>query len=293
MFIAAQFSGHKEIIFPEIFAIITGCCVAKRSPWNTAKYQIILLTTMSGTAGVLAVKYLALAIYWKILICLLFSEMLLVIFRTNFIPIIPAAIFPIFMNVHSFVYPTAVLILTSLIIFVQELLVKNKYRHQDKYFPKKINRTNDFKRYIKLFCLFGIISIAPMASGLIFLLSPPAVVTFVEIANPMSMNRHRPAKIWEVMFISSLIGAIFRFIFNIWLPLPLIVSALLACIVYFFYCRMENILYPPASGALIMPLILKPAGVLWYQLEVAIGLAVLIPVAIYLFNPPKPANNKI
>ncbi|MDY6359483.1 MAG: hypothetical protein SPL76_08250, partial [Cyanobacteriota bacterium] len=100
-------------------------------------------------------------------------------------------------------------------------------------------------------------------------------------------------KIWEVMFISSLIGAIFRFIFNIWLPLPLIVSALLACIVYFFYCRMENILYPPASGALIMPLILKPAGVLWYQLEVAIGLAVLIPVAIYLFNPPKPANNKI
>ena len=66
MFVSAQVTGHKEIIFPEILAILTGAWIAKRQPWNTDKFRIWLLTTLSALIGVLLVKYLPLGIYYKV-----------------------------------------------------------------------------------------------------------------------------------------------------------------------------------------------------------------------------------
>lgn len=287
MFLAAQFTGHKEIIFPEIFALITGCWIAKKTPWNTNGIRIVGLTTLSALLGVLTVKYLPAHIYWKILFCFISTEMFLVISKTNLVPIIPAGIFPIFMNVKSFVYPTAVLIMTTIIVLGQALLVKNHHRHKDRYNPSMFNQIADLKRFIKLAIIFAIISVFPMNYGFKFWLSPPVVVTFVELSAPMSMNRKRPVQIWEVMSFAALTGTIFRFIFNIYFSYPLIVAAMFACITYFIYCKENKILYPPASGALLMPLILRPSDVLWYPIEVAVGLALLIPISLYLFPPKK------
>lgn len=283
MFLTAQFTGHKEIVFPEIFALITGCWIAKRTPWNTNGLRIIGLTTLSALLGVLTVKYMPAHIYWKILFCFITTEMFLVISKTNLVPIIPAGIFPIFMNVKSYIYPTAVLIMTSIIVLGQRLLVKHNHRHKDKYNPAMFNRFVDLKRYLKLAVIFALISIFPMNHGLIFWLSPPAVVTFVELSAPMSMNRKRPVQVWEVMSFAALTGTIFRFIFNMYFTFPLIVAAMFACVFYFLYCNKTKVLYPPASGALLMPLIIKPVDVLWYPIEVAAGLAILIPISLYLF----------
>ena len=42
MFLIAQISGQKEIIFPEVLAIMTGAWIAKRQPWNVNKKRIYL-----------------------------------------------------------------------------------------------------------------------------------------------------------------------------------------------------------------------------------------------------------
>ena len=56
MFLSAHFSGHSEIVFPEILAILTGAWIAKSQPWNTDKLRIWLLAAMSALFGVLLVK---------------------------------------------------------------------------------------------------------------------------------------------------------------------------------------------------------------------------------------------
>ncbi len=284
MFLSAQLTGHKEIIFPEILAILTGAWVAKRQPWNTNKFRIWILTTLSALIGVLLVKYLPLGIYYKVIFSFLFTALSLILFKTTFIPAIPAGIFPIFMNVKTLIYPLAVGIMVFAIVIGQYLLEKYHYRHKDKYLPQKINRKMMFKHWTKLSFIFSLVSIYPLFNGFLFWLSPPVVVTFAELSNPMSPNRNKLFKIWEIMTIGAVIGTIFRFGLNIYLDLPLVVSAIFACLFMFLVYNKTKVLYPPSSGALLMPMILKPQEVLWYPVEVALGLIILIFIAKYLFR---------
>ncbi len=284
MFLSAQVTGHREIIFPEILAILTGGWIAKRQPWNTDKFRIWLLTTMSALVGVLLVKYLPLGIYYKVIFSFLFTAISLVVFKTTFIPAIPAGIFPIFMNVETLVYPLAVGIMVFAIVIGQYLLEKYHYRHKDKYFPEKINQKMMSKHWAKLFLTFSIISIYPLSQGFLFWLSPPVVVTFAELSNTMSPNRKRLLKIWGIMVTGALIGTIFRFLLNIYFDLPLIIAAILTCLFMFLIYNKTKILYPPSAGALLMPMILKPQDVIYYPIQVAIGLGVLILLVKYLFK---------
>lgn len=285
MFLSAQFTGHKEIIFPEILAILTGAWIANRQPWNTDKFRIWFLTTLSALIGVILVKFLPLGIYYKVILSFLFTALSLVLFKTTFIPAIPAGIFPIFMNVKTLVYPLAVGIMVLAIVIGQYLLENKHYRHKDKYFPDKINQKMMFKHWAKVFLIFAVISIYPLLQGFLFWLSPPVVVTFAELANPMSPNRKKLFNIWQIMTIGAIIGTVFRLGLNIYSGMPLVICAIFACICMFLVYNKKKILYPPSAGALLMPMILKPDEVIYYPLEVALGLAVLTYFAKVLFNP--------
>lgn len=284
MFLMAEFSGHSEIIFPEILAILTGCWISKKQPWNTNKLRILLLTTFAAALGVFWVKFISVSLFIKVLISFIVSGLLLIIFKTNFIPIIPAGIFPIFMNVETLIYPIAVGIMSFLIILGQSLLEKYHYRHKDKYMPQKFNQQIALKMWIKLIVVFSVISAAPLISGYIFLISPPVIVTFTDLSNPLSMNRKRALKIFCIMFFASFIGSLFRLILSIHLNLPLLLAAICASVILFITFNKTKVIYPPACGALLMPMILKSEQVIWYPIEVAIGLILLIPIALHLFK---------
>lgn len=284
MFLAAQFTEHREIIFPEILAILTGAWIAKRQPWNTDKLRIWLLTTLSALIGVLLVKYFPLGVYYKVIFSFILTAISLITFKTTFIPAIPAGIFPIFMNVETLVYPFAVSIMVFAIIIGQFYLEKYHYRHKDKYLPQKINQKMMFKLWSKVLIIFSIISTYPLSQGFLFWLSPPVIVTFAELANPMSPNRKRLFKIWEIMTLGAIIGTICRLGLNVFLDLPLVISAVFACILMFFTYNKTKILYPPSAGALLMPMILKPQEVIYYPIEVAVGLTILIFTVKLLFK---------
>lgn len=281
MFLSAQFTEHREIIFPEILAILVGGWIAKRQPWNTDKLRIWLLTTMSALVGVLLVKYLPLGVYYKVIFSFLFTAISLIVFKTTFIPAIPAGIFPIFMNVKTLVYPLAVGIMVLAIVLGQYFLEKYHYRHKDKYMPQKINRKMMLKLWAKISFIFSIIAIYPLSQGFLFWLSPPVVVTFAELSNPISPNRKRLFKIWLIMITGASIGTVCRLGLNVYYELPLVISAAVACLFMFFIYNKTKVLYPPSAGALLMPMILKVQDVVLYPVEVAIGLGILILIAKY------------
>ena len=85
------------------------------------------------------------------------------------------------------------------------------------------------------------------------------------------------------MTIASLAGTIFRLGLNVYMDLPLTISAIVACILMFLVYNKTEFLYSPPAGALLMPMILKPEEVMWYPLEIAVGFGILILLAVFVF----------
>lgn len=282
MFIMAEISGYSEIIFPEMLAILTGAWIAKKQPWSVNKRRIFLLTCLASLFGVAIVKYVHIALFFQIILCFIYAGISLLVARTNFVPIIAACIFPVYMNVNTWVYSIAVCIMTLLIILGQWLMEKFHIRSINHYCANDFNFKKQFNHWIKLFLIFGIISFIPFSSRNIFFLAPPMIVAFVEFANPQSKARKKPLNIFFIMILAVLTGTIIRLVLNLYLDFPIMICALIACILLFIVFDYTRAIFPPAGGMLLIPMILNAQDVKWFPLESIIGMAIVIPIAIYL-----------
>lgn len=282
MFIMAQISGYSEIIFPEMLAILTGAWIAKKQPWSVNKRRIFILTCLASVFGVLIVKYIHIALFFQVLICFIFAGICLLIAKTNFVPIIAACIFPVYMGVNSWVYSLAVCIMTLLIILGQWLMEKFHLRNINHYSADNFDFKKQLSHWIKLFLIFGIISFIPFTSRNIFFLAPPMVVTFVEFSNPNSKARKKPLNIFLIMLLATIFGTIIRLTLNLYLDFPITICALIACLLLFIVFDYTRAIFPPAGGMLLVPMILNAQDVKWFPLEAIIGMMIVIPLAIYL-----------
>ena len=114
MFFIAKITMHREIIFPEILSIVVFCLITKRQILSTNRVKMVILTVLSSLIGVIIVRYCHIPLYFQILLGFLLPQVILIITKSNFVPIIAAGLFPIYMKVTSFVYPLAAFILVSL-----------------------------------------------------------------------------------------------------------------------------------------------------------------------------------
>ncbi len=285
MFFIAKITGHREIVFPEILSIVVFCLITKRQILLTNKRKMVFLTVLASLIGVGIAKYLQIPLYFKILLGFLLPQVVLIVAKSNFLPIIAASLFPIYMKVTSFIYPFAAFILVSLIALVQYYLIK-QYRLKPLNFRvnKSFNSKAKLKHLIKLFFVFSIILIAPVYFEQIFIFPPPFVVALAVLSNPMSSFRKYPKKVFGAMVAITIIGILCRLIFNIYLGFPLVLSAIIAAIAMFMLIEKGKIFFPPIGGALLMPMILKKSMLLMYFPEALGGLVVIFVVALKLFK---------
>src|SRR5574344_184165 len=225
MFLIAQFSGQKEIIFPEVLAIMTGAWISEIQRWNVNKRKMFLLICIGSSLGVEIVKYVNLNLFFQVLICFVGVGLSLILTKTNFIPIISACILPIYLRTDSWIYSLAVIIMAVLIVSAQWLMEKFKLRPKNHYEIEEFNTKEEVNRWIKLFLIFGLVAIIPIESRNIFFLAPPLVVMFAEFANPKSPLRQKAINIWIIMILASFIGTLFRLILTSYLNFPLVLSA--------------------------------------------------------------------
>ncbi len=285
MFIIAKITGHREIIFPEIVSIVVLCLITKRQILSTNRLKMVILTVLASLIGVIIVRYFQIPIYFQIILGFLLPQVILIVSKSNFVPIIAACLFPVYMKVTSFVYPITAFILVCLIALCQYYLIKQ-------YKLKPLNvRTNKFfnvkaktKHLLKLFFVFALIAVLPVYFEQIFILPPPFIVALVVLSNPMSSFRKYPVKIFNSMIAVTLIGILCRLLINIYLGFPLAVSAMIACIMLFVLIEKRKIFFPPIGGTLLMPIILKKSMLLLYFPEILIGLIVIFLVTLKLFK---------
>src|SRR5574344_923712 len=90
MFLIAGLTNQKDIIFPEVLAIMTGAWISRHQPWSVNKRRIFCLTCFASILGVAIVKYIHLALFFQVIICFVSVGISLIALQTNFVPIISA-----------------------------------------------------------------------------------------------------------------------------------------------------------------------------------------------------------
>lgn len=284
MVFIAEFIGEKEIIFPEICALIIGAWISEQQPWMVNKRRIFFLMSIAALFGVLIVKYVSIPLIFQVCLCFAFTGFILTLFKTNFIPIISACILPVYLGTKSWIYPVSVSAMALIIIFAQYLMEKFHFRPVNKFTPCEFNIKTQIIKWSKLLLVFGLIALIPFKTHQIYFLAPPLIVMFTEFANPESKARKKPRYIIGLMTFAAFTGCLLRFVINIYLELPLFVCTVFACIILFAALNKAKINFPPAGAILLIPMILDEKLLLIFPFEVFIGAVILSTASIFLFK---------
>lgn len=70
----AEWTNEKEILFPEMTALIIGLLIIDKRVWNVKRWQIILLMTLGAAVGICIVRYSPLALCSQSMRCICFCR---------------------------------------------------------------------------------------------------------------------------------------------------------------------------------------------------------------------------
>lgn len=92
----AEWTNEKEILFPEMTALIIGLLIIDKRVWNVKRWQIILLMTLGAAVGICIVRYSPLPYVVNLCAAFAFAGASLLISRATLIPLISACVLPDF-----------------------------------------------------------------------------------------------------------------------------------------------------------------------------------------------------
>ena len=118
----AEWTNEKEILFPEMTALIIGLLIIDKRVWNVKRWQIILLMTLGAVAGICIVRYSPLPYVVNLCAAFAFAGASLLISRATLIPLISACVLPVLLHTESIVYPIAVFSMSVSVVLVQIIL---------------------------------------------------------------------------------------------------------------------------------------------------------------------------
>lgn len=280
----AELSGEKEIIFPEICALTIGAWISEQQPWISNKRRIFFLMSVASLFGVLTVRYVPLPLIFQVCLCFGFTGFVLTLLKTNFVPIISACILPVYLGTTSYIYPVSVTVMALIIITAQWLMEKYHFRPINKFVPCEFDTKEEVIKWSKLLLTFALIALIPFKTNQIYFLAPPLIVMFTELSNANSPARKKPQYIVGLMTFAASIGCFMRYVFNIYLNMPLSLCTALACIFLFIALNKVRINFPPAGAILLIPMILDEKLLKTFPFEVFVGATILAVTAMLIFR---------
>lgn len=279
----SEATGEKEIIFPEMAALTTGMWIVDKRVWQISKFQFVPLMTLGAIAGICLVRYSPFPLVINLFLAFVFAAFCLVISRTTLIPLISACMLPVLLKTESWIYPLAVCLMSFIILSGQFLMEKTNLRQKIVYTPTTRIGKQELKQWGRIGGSLLLFLSGFVYSSHLYIIAPPLIVTYVEFANSKAGFRNRPVQVFLVLGIAALWGTVLQGILHHYLGLPESLVAL--TIVSGLFCLFIGInkLFAPASAIALLPLII-PQNDLWiFPLQVCIGAALLITIAMLLF----------
>ena len=271
MVAAAELSGEREIIFPEITALAIGYIVAEKRSWHVNSIRIVVLITLCAIAGVLIVRSRFAGILPEILIAFALCQLIFMYSGTTFAPFVSAVILPIMMQTESFVYPASAFVLTLIIVALHTLFLKCGIRSDEDYVPKRLNSKTDYIDAVLRVISVGIVGAVAFMSGYKFVIAPPILVAFTEFSRPGNKARNKPFKTIAVVTLCAVIGAVCRYFINISLGMPLTVAAAVAAVLLLAVIHKSRMFMPPAGAITILAMIIPETAVMTFPVQILCG----------------------
>ena len=291
----AEITGEREIIFPEVAALVVGSWVLEKKPWKVSKLGLVGLMTLCSIVGVFIVRYVNLGLTMEVLIGLVFTGLILKLSKTTLVPIISACILPIVLRTETWVYPISVFILTILIVSIKYFIedygvseVREEFKEEIAKLERNTSlRKKEFIRLFKIFITVGILTYFSVKFNITLLIAPPLIVAFIELTNEHCKFRQRSKSLLLLFIVVAILGFIFRIGFNEYLGLPLWLCTIFLLISLFICLEIFNMYFPPVAAIAVLPMLLTSKQVMFYPFQIAIGCFIFITIAMIFFREEK------
>ena len=291
----AEITGEREIIFPEVAALVVGSWVLEKQPWKVSKLGLVGLMTLCSIVGVFIVRYVNLGLTIEVLIGLVFTGLILKLSKTTLVPIISACILPIVLRTETWVYPISVFILTILIVSIKYFIedygvseVREEFKEEITKLERNTSlRKKEFIRLLKIFITVGILTYFSVKFNITLLIAPPLIVAFIELTNEHCKFRQRSKSLLLLFIVVAILGFIFRIGFNEYLGLPLWLCTIFLLISLFICLEIFNMYFPPVAAIAVLPMLLTSKQVMFYPFQIAIGCFIFITIAMIFFREEK------
>jgi hypothetical protein len=280
---ASEYLGEKEILFPEMAALVLGLWVIDKKTFTVRRQMLVLMITVCAIFGMLLVQYSPFPLLANIAISFAFTSLCLILTRTTLIPITSASMLPVLLGTDSLVYPISVFVMSLLVICGQWLLEKNALRQAITSDSKKGRYKHSTKHWIKLFFWLLIIAVIPIYTEKVYFIVPPLVVLFIEFSSSSSGFRNRPLQVYLIIIISAILGTLFQHYLHTLLDFPQVYTVLLMFLCLFLLFEIVGKPFAPACAIALVPMIIPQENVLSYPFQVAIGAGVFLFVAMFFF----------
>ncbi|MRT91882.1 HPP family protein [Ancylomarina sp. 16SWW S1-10-2] len=279
----SEWLGEKEIIFPEVAALILGLWVIDKKVWTISRPLIVILMTVSALFGVFLVGYSPFPMLANIALSFIFTSLCLFVTRTSLIPIISASMLPVLLSTHSWVYPLSVFSMSLILVCVQWVFEKKGLRQFVNINSNKSPYRHGLGHWIKLLVGILFIAVIPVYTGNMYFIVPPLVVTFVEFSSSSAGFRNRPVQIFFVLVVSAILGAFCQCILHEVLGFSELSTVLLLFACLFLFIEVVGEPFAPACAIALVPMIIPQQNVLLYPLQVAGGAALFLFMAMVFF----------
>lgn len=275
---------EKEIIFPEMAALVIGMWIVDKRVWKINRFLLVFLMTINALVGICIVIFSPFPLIVNLPLSFLFPAICLILSRTTLIPQISACMLPVLLQTDSWVYPVAVFIMSLIIVSGQVWMEKQRLREKIEYIPDQTEKKKSLIKWGLLFISLLIIAALPIYASWKYCILPPLVVTYVEFATSKAGFRSRPTQTYLLLVIAATIGTLFQLAGHLYLGLP---ESVIACLIFFCLFTLfewSGKLFAPAGAVALVPMIIPQQDLYWFPLQVAIGAAIFISVAMILFQ---------
>ncbi len=267
---AAELSGEKEILFPEIAAIAAGALIAPKFAWKTSKLRLFVLICIGAVTGLLISMFVPLTLGVKLCIAFLAASLLFRFSGTTFAPVISSVVLPVMLGTDSAIYPIAAAVLTFLILMERLLIEKLGIAEKSEFSPEPMPDKNAIILLAARWLIGSIAIVLAVGNGFGFAAAPPLLVAFTEFCRKDSAVRKRPAAITLLIVVCALVGAVCRFAFTL-LGWKMFIAAGVAMLIVCIIMKSVKLFVPPAAALSVLAFLIPEEAVVTYPLQIAAG----------------------
>ncbi len=267
---AAELSGEREILFPEIAAVAAGTLAAPKHPWNTDPLRLFLSLAAGSVIGTATVLLIPLPLAVQLCIAFLISSLMLAFSRTTFAPMISSVVLPVMLGTRSAVYPVSAVLLTAAVIGCRLLTETHGLRSPEPFTPEPKPDRRALTDLLLRWGLGCLVILFAVKSGQRLIAAPPLLVAYTEFWRPGAAAQRKPLPFCLMLTGCAALGALLRYP-ALHFGIRQFPAAGVTVLLVLLLMRRTGLWLPPAAALSLLSFLVPEQTLLLYPVQVFAG----------------------